>query len=116
MDLKVFYQKLRHIESQIVDADPIVVSKETADGGKEGMKTEVTRLVAARMVAEGKARLATEEEAAEFRGAVQTARKVAEQTAAASRVALSVVPEAELQMLRGVLSLAKSSMQEKEKK
>jgi hypothetical protein len=44
------------------------------------------------------------------------ARKVAEQAMVVSRVALNVVPEAELQMLRGVLSLAKSSLQEKEKK
>lgn len=116
MDLKIFYQKLRQIESEIVDAYPVVVSKETPDGGKEGVKTEVPRPLAARMVAEGKARLGTEEEAAEFRDAAMTARRLAEQAMAASRVALSVVPESELQMLRGVLSLAKSNLHEKGKK
>lgn len=116
MDLKVFYQKLRQIESQIVEAHPVVVSNETPDGGKEGVKTEVSRPVAARMVAEGKARLGTEAEAAEFHDAVMQARKAAEQAMAVSRVALSVVPEAELQMLRGVLSLAKSNLHEKAKK
>ena len=41
MDLIVFYQKLRHIESQIVDAHPVLVSHETPDGGKAGVRTEV---------------------------------------------------------------------------
>jgi hypothetical protein len=115
MDLRVFYQKLRQIESQIVDAHPVLVSHETPDGGKAGVRTEVSRPVAARMVAEGKARLGTEAEAAEFRDAIVQARKAAEQALMAGRVALSVVPEAELQMLRGVLNLAKSNLQEKEK-
>ena len=79
MDLRVFYQKLKQIESQIVEEHPVVVSYETPDGGKAGMRTEVPRPVAARMVAEGKARLGTEEEAAEFRGAIVLARKAAEQ-------------------------------------
>ncbi len=116
MDLKVYYQKLKQIESQIPETHPVIVSKETPDGGKEGVRTEVTRSIAARMVVDGRARLATEEEAAEYRNAVAAKRKAIEQAAAANRVALSVVPEAELQMLRGVLSLAKSNLQEKEKK
>jgi hypothetical protein len=116
MDLRVYYQKLRQIESQIAEAHPVVVSNETPDGGKEGVRTEVARTIAARMVTDGRARLATEEEAAEFRNAVAASRKALEQAASASRVALSVVPEAELQMLRGVLSLAKTNLQEKEKK
>lgn len=116
MDLRVFYQKLKQIESQIVEEHPVVVSHETPDGGKAGVRTEVPRPVAARMVAEGKARLGTEEETAEFRSAIIQARKVAEQAMMAGRVALSVVPEAELQMLRGALNLAKSNLPEKEKK
>lgn len=116
MDLKVFYQKLRQIESQIVDAHPVLVSHETPDGGKAGVRTEVSRPAAARLVVEGKARLGTEEEAAEFRDSIAQARKMAERAMMAGRVALSVVPEAELQMLRGVLNLAKSNLQEKEKK
>ena len=113
MDLKVYYQKLRQIESGILEAHPVVVSKETPDGGKAGVKTEVSRGVAARLILDGKARLASEEEAAEFRRSVAAARKAAEQAAAANRVALSVIAESELQMLRGVLSAARGNRQEK---
>ncbi|MCE5306201.1 MAG: hypothetical protein LLG20_01020 [Acidobacteriales bacterium] len=113
MDLKIYYQKLRETERQIKETHPVVVSKATPDGGKEGVMTEVARHVAAGMIADGKARLATTEEAAEFRSSVAAARKAAEQAAAAGRVALSVLPAAELQMLRGALNLAKAHLQEK---
>jgi hypothetical protein len=113
MDLKIYYQKLREIEEQIQEAHAVVVSKATPDGGKEGVKTEVARHVAAGMVADGKARLATAAETAEFRSLVAAARKAAEQATAAGRVALSVLPTAELQMLRGALNLAKAHLQEK---
>lgn len=67
MDLRVYYQKLRDIESEIQDAFPVVISRETPDGGKAGVKTQVPKKIAARMVANGMAELASAEEAAEFR-------------------------------------------------
>jgi hypothetical protein len=67
MDLRVYYQKLRKIESEIEDEFPVVISRETSDGGKQGLKTQVSRSIAARLIADGKADLATAEEAAQFR-------------------------------------------------
>jgi hypothetical protein len=73
MDLRVFYQKMRKLESQIPDAHVVMVSLETADGGKAGRMTEVMRETAARLVIEGRARMASEEEAAEFRKTLEPA-------------------------------------------
>ncbi len=101
MDLKVFYRKLREIEATIPEADVVIVSKETPDGGREGIRTEAPRAVAARMVVEGKARLATAEEAAEFREQVAEAKRTADQLAAANRVQFTILSEAELRTLKG---------------
>ena len=43
MDLRAYYQKIRDTEAEITEAFPMVVSLATADGGKEGVLTEVTR-------------------------------------------------------------------------
>ena len=67
MDLKLYYQKIRDVATQIDERFPVVVSRETADGGKNGILTEVTQELAAKMVVEGTARLATAAEAESFR-------------------------------------------------
>jgi len=67
MDLRVYYQKLRTIESEIKDEFPVVISRETPDGGKQGLKSQVSRSLAARLIADGKAELASAEETAQFR-------------------------------------------------
>ncbi len=71
MDLRVYYQKIRQMEAEMADAAVVIVSRETADGGRGGMKTEVTRAVAARLIVEEKADLATPEEAEAFRSVVR---------------------------------------------
>jgi|YNPBryBLVA2012_1023415.scaffolds.fasta_scaffold00247_23 hypothetical protein len=107
MDLKVFYRKVRETEAGIAEAYPVVVSEETPDGGRAGVRSEVSREVAARMIVEGRARLATAEEAAEFREQALEAKRQAEAQAAASRVQLTVVSEAELRALKNALRPAK---------
>ena len=67
MDLKLYYQKIRDTESKIPDVFPVIVSQETDDGGKAGSCAEVTRAVAAKMITEGTARLATAAEAKAYR-------------------------------------------------
>jgi hypothetical protein len=62
MDLKQFYRKIRQVESEIVDQYPLVVSLATDDGGKSGILSEVPRYQAARMIVEGRVRLASEDE------------------------------------------------------
>ena len=101
MDLRNYYQKLREKESEITEAFPIVVSNETADGGKPGVLTEVTPGIAAKMVVDGVARLATPQEEKAFRAAQVEAKRVADQAAATAKVQFTVVPTTELNKLKG---------------
>jgi len=101
MDLKLYYDKIREVETKILEEFAVVVSRETADGGKEGTKTEVARRLAAKLIVEGLARVANPEEVKVFRDALAEAQRVAEQVAAASRVQLAVLSSAELDRLRG---------------
>ena len=79
MDLRAYYQKIRKIEADIKDDVVVIVSRETPDGGKPGVRTDVPRGLAARMVAEEKADLATPEDAAAFRADAEAKSKAANQ-------------------------------------
>ena len=103
MDLRAYYQKIRDIESQIADEYAIVVSVETADGGRAGTFTEVSSSLAAKLLVDGIARLALSEEAAAFRTRQEEAWRTAVQEASAGRVQLSVVPTNELNQLKSAL-------------
>lgn len=102
MDLKVFYQKLRALEQEIASPHVVVVSHATPDGGKAGRKSEVSRAIAAGLVLEGRARLATAEEAAEYRAEITEALQMAQQRAAAERVHVNLISDAELRALKTV--------------
>jgi len=100
MDLRAFYQKLRKIEQEITDSHVVVVSHETPDGGRPGQLAEVSRSIAARLILEGRARLATMEESAGFRAAAQKAVHEAQQREMASKVQVNVISEADLRALK----------------
>jgi len=100
MDLRHYYQKIRETESKIVDSFAVVMSLETADGGKPGILTEVSPKVAAKMVVDGIARLASVEETQRLREQQAEAQRMAEQAASVGRVQLSVLPTSELERLR----------------
>jgi hypothetical protein len=100
MDLRVYYQKIREAEAKILSEFPIVISKETTDGGKGGTLTEVTRRIAARLVVDGIAAIASDNEAATYRAALEAAKEEADQLAASAKVQLSVVPTADLNALK----------------
>ena len=68
MDLRGYYQKVREVEAKIADAFAVIVSLESPDGGKAGTQTEVTRSLAARMIVNGLARLATTKETKALEG------------------------------------------------
>jgi hypothetical protein len=100
MDLRMFYQKLRKLEQEITDPHVVVVSQETPDGGKAGQKAEVSRSNAARLVLEGRARLASAEESAEYRKTIEQALQEAQQRAMSERVQVNVISDADLRAIK----------------
>lgn len=108
MDLKAYYQKIREVEQSIPDAYAVVVSQHTPDGGIAGVKTEVPARLAARMIVEGQARAASEQETKEFLARKAEAKRAADQTEASKRMQVTVVSEGDLRTLRGAKPGAKS--------
>ena len=100
MNLKQYYDKIREIEGKIAEAFTLVVSHDTADGGKAGTVTEVPRRLAAKMIVDGIARLAREEEQKAFESVQAEAIRIAEQAAAAAKVQIAVLSSNELERLR----------------
>jgi len=100
MDLRSYYRKVRDAESTLSGEDIVMVSLETSEGGKPGIRTEVPRAIAAKLIAEVRARVATEEEAREFHQGNREARALHEQEEAARRVQVMVIPSSELKKQR----------------
>jgi hypothetical protein len=96
----MFYQKLRKIEQEITDPHVVVVSEETSDGGKAGQKAEVSRAIAARLIVEGRARLASAEQATEYRKTIEQALQDAQQRAMSEKVQLNVISDADLRAIK----------------
>jgi hypothetical protein len=92
MDLRAYYKKIREAEALLTGESMVVVSVATPEGGREGVRTEAPRKVAAKLLAEGRARLATEQETLEFYEANRAAREKFEQDEAAKRVQVMVIP------------------------
>jgi hypothetical protein len=92
MDLRSYYKKIRDAEATMPGVDCVLVSLETNEGGREGVRTEAPRNIAARLIAETRARLATDEEAAEFREGLRQARDQYERDEAARRVQIVMMP------------------------
>ena len=61
MNLRGYYEEIRKVEAGIATEDVVVVSRETPDGGREGVRMTVPRGVAAKLIVEGKAALAEDE-------------------------------------------------------
>jgi hypothetical protein len=100
MDLRNYYSRIREIEQAIESDHVVIVSEATPDGGKPGMRTEVSRFAAAKMIAERRARLATAEEAEVFRTEAAESVKRIEQEKAASRMQITVLSEPEMRQVR----------------
>lgn len=100
MDLRDYYQKLREAQATMASEHVVVVSLATSDGGKAGVRTEVRRAEAARMIVDQRARLASEEEADEYRREVRETRDRAEQAAALERMQVTIISDSELKALR----------------
>jgi hypothetical protein len=93
MDLKQYFRKLREIEANIAEPYVLISSLETADGGRPGVVSEVSRAIAAKLIAEGRAVLAGEEEIRRFTEEQAAAKKAAEKAELAKRVHVAILAE-----------------------
>ncbi len=90
MEIKGYFQKIRSVE-QTLPADCVVVaSLATPDGGREGRFMDLSRSLAAKMIVDRKARLATEEEARAHREELQKETEDANARVQAARPAFLV--------------------------
>jgi hypothetical protein len=87
----------------------MVISLETADGGKAGVASEVSRLTAAKMIIEGRAVLADEKEAAEFRARQIAEKEASENADMARRVQIAIVDQTALAHLKNKKNPAPSA-------
>ena len=99
MDLKAYYRRLREAEAAIEEDFPVVRSLATESGGRGGTLTETTRGVAARMLVNSTAELASREESETFRRAKLKAQKQAEESRRAAQIQFSVVTADDLRAL-----------------
>ena len=95
MDLRHYFRKIREIEATIPEPHAFVCSLETSDGGKAGVVTEVGRELAAKMIAEGRATLATETESEQFLQEQAAARAAAQKAEMARRLQVTIVSDAD---------------------
>ena len=100
MDLRLYYQKVRELERTFKTTFPVVVSQETPDGGTAGVKTEVPIHIAARMIVDGQAALASDKEVQEFLEQKIAAKKAADELQLASRMQVRVMSDSDLQVLK----------------
>ena len=100
MDLRTWYKKVRDAEAGLTGEHFVMVSLATSEGGKEGVQTEVPRSIAARLIAETRARVASEEEALEFHEANRLALEQHKQEEDARRVQVMVIPAHKLKKQR----------------
>jgi hypothetical protein len=96
MDLKQYFRKIRQIEATLSEIFPLVVSLETPDGGKPGLVSEISRDLAAKLIVEGRAVLASEEEKELYREQQATAKEAAEKLELARRVQIAIVSDRDL--------------------
>src|ERR1043165_3941602 len=92
MKLRSYFQKVREIEQGLREAFVVIASQETSDGGIRGLLTEVPKHLAARMIADGRAGLASEEAGRDFHEKKLEAKRLADQEAVASRMQVTLVP------------------------
>lgn len=92
MDLRAYYAKVREAEAMLSGEYVVVVSCATPEGGKAGVLTEAPRAIGARLIAEGRARVASDEETVEFREGHREAKSRHDREDAARRIQVMVIP------------------------
>ena len=95
MDLKSYYAKIRETEQLLDGEHVIVVSLATSEGGRAGLHTEVPRFIAAKLITEGRARAASEQETIAFHEKQREAKERYDHEEAARRLQVVMIPARE---------------------
>jgi len=103
MDLRAYYRKIRETEASLTEEFPVIRSVATEAGGVGGRLVETTRELAARMIVDGSAELATQEEAEQLRSLAAEAQQRERERREAAQVQFRVISQEDLR------SLARSS-------
>ena len=101
MDVKQYYRKINEVEAGLKDKYPMVISLETADGGKAGLVSEVSRALAAKLIVEGRAVLASEADIERHRDEQATAKRNAEKAEFAKRLQVAIIADPEIKTISG---------------
>lgn len=99
MDLKDYYGKIRQKMDELTSDYVVVVSKATPDGGRAGVLTEVTKFVAAKMVVDERAHIASDEQSAEYYKALRTAHEEVKAEEERGKMAAEIISRAGLEAL-----------------
>ena len=103
MDIRGYYRKIKSAIEGFAESFVVVVSHETPDGGKAGVMTEVARELAAKLLVEGKARVATKQESEKYYSEQRTAHEKAKAEQASSQRAYTILADQSIEALRSVL-------------
>jgi hypothetical protein len=98
MDVKTYYRKLREIEAILSD-ETVLISKETAEGGRAGRFTEAPRAVAARLIVEGVAEQASKADAERYHEKVRQNYSDETRRRAAASIQVNVITEEQARAL-----------------
>lgn len=97
MDVKQYYRKVREVASTLRGRDIFVISLETSDGGKPGVVSEVSRDTAAKLIVEGRAVVASDEETRAYLEQQIATRKAAHKADLARRVQVAIIADPNLE-------------------
>jgi len=92
MDLRAYYRNIRETERSLPSPQVVIVSLSTPDGGKAGIVTETPTAIAARMIIDGIARQASDDERERFQKQNEAAKQAADEAAAISKLQVVVLP------------------------
>ena len=100
MDLRAYYRKLREIEQGLDGEFVVVKSRATPDGGVAGRLTEVSRAVAAKMLADGTAEATSRQEAEAHRKRLGEEKQREDKKRTSTQIQFTVLSEEDLRTLQ----------------
>lgn len=109
MNLRAYFQKIREVEKEILQDVVYVASLAGDDGGLAGIVAQVTRAIAAKLIVDQKARLATDGEVEALLEKHEIARRKAMDEQAAQRLQVAIVSDTQLEAMRSASSSAKKN-------